>query len=212
MQGHLVFLTSFVLHVAIATSSPSSWHPRRAVQYTETAPVMAADEEAEVADLSSKAAAFECKVTPYDPQWPSDQDWAALNRSINGCLIKSAPIASACWPGNPFGSSLDCNTVKSQWTDSYFHRAQPESVDFPIWANNSCSPPGSTGYSEQRGCSYGGYPRYIVDAWSEDQIATALKWAAARNLRVIIKGTGHDLYGRYVGRLPPPKALLDRCM
>jgi FAD/FMN-containing dehydrogenase len=41
-------------------------------------------------------------------------------------------------------------------------------------------------------------PQYIVNATTEEQIATALNWAATRNIRVVVKGTGHDLNGRYV--------------
>lgn len=200
MQSFLLVLVSFLFHVAFAASDHSKWHLKRQVNYTETGEQMAPDEKLEVQQTQIKAA-IPCKVTPDDPQWPSDQDWEALNRSIYGGLIKSVPVASSCWEGNPFNSKVPCDEVKEKWTSSYFHESNPESVGFPIWANNSCVPPGSVGYNIERGCTYGGYPRYVVDAWSEEQIATALKWAASKNIRVVIKGTGHDLYGRY-GSLP----------
>ncbi|EHL02075.1 putative 6-hydroxy-D-nicotine oxidase [Glarea lozoyensis 74030] len=69
-----------------------------------------------------------CKTTPLDSNWPSDADWTALNVSINGTLIRSAP--------------------------------------------------------------------YVVNATTEAQIAVAAAWASERNIRLVIKGTGHDLNGR----------------
>lgn len=39
-------------------------------------------------------------------------------------------------------------------------------------------------------------PRYIVKAEDVESVAVALKWAADREIRVVIKGTGHDLCGR----------------
>jgi FAD/FMN-containing dehydrogenase len=47
-----------------------------------------------------------------------------------------------------------------------------------------------------RGCTYGAYPRYVVNATTEEQIEQALMWAGKKNVRVVIKGTGHDLLGR----------------
>ncbi|KAL3439967.1 hypothetical protein BJX65DRAFT_315257 [Aspergillus insuetus] len=58
---------------------------------------------------------------------------------------------------------------------------------------------GQLQYVAGRGCSIGGMPQYIVNATSEEQIATALKSAADRNIRAVVKGTGHDLNGRSSG-------------
>ncbi|EXK78278.1 hypothetical protein FOQG_17036 [Fusarium oxysporum f. sp. raphani 54005] len=38
--------------------------------------------------------------------------------------------------------------------------------------------------------------KYILEATSAAQIATAMKWASSRNIRIVIKGKGHDLNGR----------------
>ena len=79
-----------------------------------------------------------------------------------------------------------------------YHAQWPESVDYSIWANNSCVPPGQDGYTKDKGCNVGGMPQYIVNATSEAQIATAMKWATQKNIRIVVKSTGHDLSGRYV--------------
>lgn len=75
---------------------------------------------------------------------------------------------------------------------------QPESVDYPIWANNSCLPDEASGYSANSSCTIGGMAQNIVNATTEEHIATALKWASERSIRITVKGTGHDLNARYV--------------
>lgn len=137
-----------------------------------------------------------CKSTPYDSNWPSEDEWVAFNKSIDGTLIKTIPVASSCWPGNPFNSSVSCEVVKANWPLAAFHSELPESIDYPIYANNSCLPPGAAGYDEKRGCSLGGLPEYVVNATSEQHVATAMKWASQRHIRIAVKGTGHDLNGR----------------
>lgn len=139
-----------------------------------------------------------CKTSPHDSTWPSENEWVLLNQTIQGKLLKTVPVASSCYPGNPFGSSHNCSDVKSHWSYAHYQSIWPESNDYSIWNNNSCLPPGVSGYSKSKGCSIGGLPQYIVNATTEHQIATAMKWASERNIRIVIKSTGHDLSGRYV--------------
>jgi hypothetical protein len=141
-------------------------------------------------------AASNCKTSPQETNWPSSEEWTALNQSIDDVLIKTAPAASSCYEGNPFGSSQNCTDVTEHWSYAAYHAAWPESVDYSIYTNNSCLPPGVDGYTKERGCSIGGLPQYIVNATTEEHIATAMKWASERNIRIVVKGTGHDLNGR----------------
>lgn len=139
-----------------------------------------------------------CKVTPDDVAWPDASEWANLNSSISGALIATIPPASSCYPGNPLGAYANCTEVTEDWGYSFYHASLPESIDYPLWANNSCLPPNATGYNETLGCHIGGAPQYVVNVTTDDQISTALKWASERNIRVVVKGTGHDLNGRCV--------------
>lgn len=143
-----------------------------------------------------------CKTSPNDVNWPSTGEWTALNQSIQETLIKTAPVASSCYPGNPFGSKENCTEVTKHWPYAAYHSMWPESIDYLIYANSSCLPPGVDGYSSGKGCSVGGLPQYIVNASTELQIATAMEWASRHGIRITVKGTGHDLNGRYVARLP----------
>lgn len=89
-----------------------------------------------------------CKLSPLDAEWPSNEEWAALNASIQGTLIRTAPVASSCYTGNPFVSTESCTSVKKYWSYAAYHSAWPESVDYSIYTNNSCVPPGVVGYTE----------------------------------------------------------------
>ncbi|RAH53071.1 FAD binding domain protein [Aspergillus piperis CBS 112811] len=144
-------------------------------------------------------AAANCKTTPGDAAWPSTEEWSALNQSIGGSLIRTAPAASSCYAGNPLGSSYNCSSVKDHWSYAAYHAAWPESNDYSIYNNNSCVPPGVAGYTKDKGCSIGGMPQYIVNATTEEQVATAMSWASQRDIRIIVKSTGHDLNGRSTG-------------
>jgi hypothetical protein len=80
------------------------------------------------------------------------------------------------------------------------------SIDYPIWANNSCNPifPNGTSVTGDtqaaaKGCSLGAYPAYVVNATSPSQIQTALLWAKEKNMRIVVKNTGHSYSGRSTG-------------
>lgn len=145
---------------------------------------------------TASLASLNCKVSPADPTWPSSEEWSALNRSIGGVLIKTAPVASSCYPGNPFNSPENCPDVQAQWSYSAYHAARPESIDYPIYTNNSCLPMDATGWTKSKGCSIGGFPQYTVNATKVEHISEAMKWASQRKIRIVVKGTGHDLNGR----------------
>ncbi|WQF80674.1 Putative berberine/berberine, FAD-binding domain, PCMH-type, FAD-binding, type PCMH, subdomain 2 [Colletotrichum destructivum] len=144
-------------------------------------------------------AAVTCKTTPSDASWPSTDDWNSFNQTLGGALIKTQPIASSCYNNSSFSSTvLSCDEVNSNWFSSTLHARFPESIDYPYWANNSCVPPSDYAYQNQ-GCELGGLPEFVLNATTAEQVATAMKWASSRNIRVVVKGTGHDLVGRSSG-------------
>jgi hypothetical protein len=70
--------------------------------------------------LASVAAAVngrECKNIPGDPDWPSQQQWASLNKTVGGKLIKTVPLASVCHSEGTFArfNESACDTLKGQW-------------------------------------------------------------------------------------------------
>jgi hypothetical protein len=58
-----------------------------------------------------------CKVFPGDANWPDESQWTALNKSTNGALIKTIPIAAPCYPG-PLYNADRCAYITSQWSNS----------------------------------------------------------------------------------------------
>lgn len=139
---------------------------------------------------------YACKNHPLDLEWPSLDHWNALNESINGALIKANPVASSSFANSSFASAINCDTVQERWFESAFQAEQPEAIGYPYWANNSCVSPNDYGYKHGQQCELGGLPSHIVNATTAEQIAIATKWASSRGMRIVVKGTGHDLNGR----------------
>ncbi|OGM44436.1 FAD binding domain protein [Aspergillus bombycis] len=142
--------------------------------------------------------ALECKCSPSEPCWPSDADWASLDETISGHLIRTVPLAAVCYQTESVYNAEACNAVLANWTSSAFHSADPASIDDPMWANNSCNPiyPNGTSLTGntragEKGCSIGSYPPYVVNATESGHVKAALKFARRWNLRLNIKNTGH---------------------
>lgn len=57
-----------------------------------------------------------CKSVPGDPEWPSPEAWARLNRTVNGRLIATAPRAGVCHTAG-LGSydEAACEALKTEW-------------------------------------------------------------------------------------------------
>ncbi|TGO08983.1 hypothetical protein BTUL_0184g00300 [Botrytis tulipae] len=98
------------------------------------------------------------------------------------------------WNPNCLSAVDVCNWALASWQAN-----TSEGIDYPIYTNNSCLPTDVAGYQVGKNCEIGGSPIYVVNATTEDQIATAMKWATERDIRIVIKGTGHDLNGRSSG-------------
>jgi hypothetical protein len=69
------------------------------------------------------------------------------------------------------------------------------SVMAPFFANQSCDP----FQPEARPCLLGNYVRYAVDASSSADIQAAVSFAKSKNIRFVIRNTGHDYLGRSTG-------------
>lgn len=146
------------------------------------------------------------RQTPKDACWPSPSDWTTLNNTLSGALIRAVPPASVCYPNSPNHNEATCALIRSRWFDSTFHASDPISISYPVWTNNSCNPifPNGTSLTGdpdagKRGCSAATYPAYVVNATSAPQAAFALKWAGEKNIRVVVKATGHSYNGRSTG-------------
>lgn len=116
------------------------------------------------------------------------------------------PPASVCHPSSPNYNEAHCARIRERWFDSTFHASDPVSIAYPVWTNNSCNPifPNGTSLTGdpgagERGCNAATYPAYVVNATSASHAAAALKWAGEKNIRVVVKATGHSYNGRSTG-------------
>jgi hypothetical protein len=57
-----------------------------------------------------------CRNIPGDKAWPSKDEWAKLNETINGQLIKTVPMGSVCHYA-PYGNynQTECEALRESW-------------------------------------------------------------------------------------------------
>jgi FAD/FMN-containing dehydrogenase len=116
------------------------------------------------------------RVRPGMPGWPSEADWAALNQAVGGHL--SAVTVPA----------LDKADAKALISNPFYIGDQPGLTQSSGWLDAWRSFPSA----------------YMVAAESAADIAAAVRFASARNLRLVVKGRGHS----YLGTSNAPDSLL----
>ncbi|KAI1125251.1 hypothetical protein F5Y10DRAFT_11963 [Nemania abortiva] len=139
-------------------------------------------------------AAQECKVFPGDANWPSESEWARLNASMNGALLKPKPAASVCYPG-PDQDPTQCQFLVSGTSSTRFWLDDPL-TELTQWTQGSTCVATLTPVGN---CTRGGFPEYVVNATTAQHVQAAVNFARNNNIRLIIKNTGHDFGGRSVG-------------
>ncbi|KAF2462749.1 FAD-binding domain-containing protein [Lindgomyces ingoldianus] len=134
-----------------------------------------------------------CKCLPSDACWPSQEEWRQLNTTVGGRLIKTVPLGSPCH--DPVYNADECALLKEQWLYSGVHMESSSSVMAPLFANQSCDP----FQPREKPCTLGNYVAYSVNASNADHIIATLKFADKKNIRFVIRNTGHDYLGRSTG-------------
>ncbi|KAL7622395.1 hypothetical protein AAE478_007899 [Parahypoxylon ruwenzoriense] len=137
----------------------------------------------------------DCRAYPGTPEWPLAEEWSRLNRSLGGALVRGIPPAAVCYDG-PYKDEAACNWLVRNSTFTRFYIDDPVTV-FTEW------PQGDTCHATLRAqglnCTQGAFPEYVVNASTVRQIQIAVNFARNRNLRLVIKNTGHDFVGRSSG-------------
>ncbi|KUJ21514.1 FAD-binding domain-containing protein [Mollisia scopiformis] len=145
-------------------------------------------------NASSPATTSACKAFPGSFDWPIDDEWNQLNSSLGGALLKPSPPAAVCYSGPQYDLN-QCNYILQNASSSRFYLDDPLTV-LTSW------PEGDTCYptlSPTQNCTQGGFPVYVVNATNVKQIQIAVNFARNRNIRLVIKNTGHDFNGRSTG-------------
>ncbi|KAL4867994.1 hypothetical protein BDV12DRAFT_197705 [Aspergillus spectabilis] len=134
-----------------------------------------------------------CKCTPADPCWPTPEIWSTFNETVDGQLIKTIPLGTPCH--DPDYNAASCELLKRKWDYAPIHAADPVSVMMPVFQNGSCDP----FHSVDKPCILGNMVEYTVKATKTKDIQAAVQFAAAHNIRLVVKNTGHDFLGRSTG-------------
>ncbi|GAP90162.1 putative FAD binding domain protein [Rosellinia necatrix] len=135
-----------------------------------------------------------CKSIPGDRNWPSTADWDNLNATVNGRLIATLPIAHVCHA--PWYSKQACDTLRTQWGVAELQTSQPAEFLAPWFQNQSCTPFEAEGSP----CNLGNYASYSIEVLSTEDVITGVEFARKKNIRLVVKNTGHDLQGKSTGK------------
>jgi len=147
-----------------------------------------------------------CVCQPGSTCWPSSDDWDSFNTSVGGSLAAVYPVATPCH--NPSFDAAECAQVMMQYTNSTWRAEQIGTLSvreaLTVAAlqqiNWETYPPLTEScyvdWGQTASCSQGNVPIYGVAVESASQISQTVRFASARNLRLVIKNTGHDFLGR----------------
>ncbi|KAJ5174331.1 uncharacterized protein N7482_000208 [Penicillium canariense] len=141
----------------------------------------------------SSYSSSQCRCLPGDACWPAPSAWASLNSTVGGRLIATVPIGSPCH--DPNYDAVACAALQAGWTEPQTHLASSSSVMQVYFANQTCDP----FTAESQPCQLGNFPDYSVNVSSSADIVAAVQFAQAKNIRFVIKNTGHDYLGRSTG-------------
>ncbi|TVY20182.1 FAD-linked oxidoreductase ZEB1 [Lachnellula arida] len=165
----MLILASFVYSLALAWAAPTTQDP-----------------------------GYDCQ--PGQKCWPSLQEWQQLNQSIDGHLYETVPMGAPCYENSTSFNAETCDVVENNYNNSI---PRGDYYGQTYWQNwEACGTTGCSLLSENPSeklyltCSLGRLASYYVDVRNASHISGALKFAQAHNIRISIKNTGHDFFGR----------------
>lgn len=136
-----------------------------------------------------------CKCVPSLPCWPSSSVWNELNATLSGKLIRNVPLAAPCYPG-PFQNASECSYIR----DNYANTSFQEQLPIGYWSGlNTTGCPLPESGTPDRACELGDSPVYTINATCWQDVSAGILFAKKRNLRLVVRDTGHDLLGRSTG-------------
>ncbi|KAK4184233.1 hypothetical protein QBC35DRAFT_441806 [Podospora australis] len=138
-----------------------------------------------------------CKSFPGDSSWPSPADWNSLNQTLGDVLLNRLPPAAVCYPSSPNFNQEACNFLLNNATRTTFYFDDPITVQAQWPQGLTC--PLSRNIGANATCTQGGFPVYVVNATTPRHVQAAVNFARNKNIRLIIKNTGHDSSGRNIG-------------
>ncbi|KAK0729514.1 hypothetical protein B0H67DRAFT_479292 [Lasiosphaeris hirsuta] len=189
---HAAAFISALVGLGLVGAAQAGFFPSELIQLTES----------DVGNFSALAfgnpsrasSAPPCRGWPGTDSWPSDDEWKQLNVSLGGALLRPVPVASVCYKGEAYDAAR-CRYLVQQAGRTHFWIEDPLAV-LTQW------PQGSTcvaALNAQGNCTRGGSPEYVVSATTVRHVQAAVNFARNKNVRLVIKNTGHDFGGRSTG-------------
>ena len=137
---------------------------------------------------------------PGQKCWPSWQEWQQLNQTIDGHLHKTIPMGAPCYVNSSYYDMAACDVVEGNYSDGIFRESNYGQTYWLNWetcGTSSCSL-FEPDLEEKlyNTCSLGRLAPYYVDVRNASHISAALQFAQTHNIRISVKNTGHDYYGR----------------
>lgn len=97
---------------------------------------------------------------------------------------------AVCHSDQPTYNNATCPVVQAEWATAVFHQANTISNYWNNFNNDCCLP------FPLVPCSGEGYPVYVVNATSADDVKKGVDFARRNDVRMVVKATGHDYLGR----------------
>ncbi|KAK4152009.1 hypothetical protein C8A00DRAFT_35326 [Chaetomidium leptoderma] len=145
---------------------------------------------------------YACKCYPGDYCWPNHGQFQKLNNTVGGNLQVNIPPGAPCYNTfkGPLGdvqtyNEAECQKVTSNWYDEQFQIELPTAGLWTYFTNDTCRP--TTTPTDT--CTLGYYPVLVIMAKTTAHIQAGINFAREKNLRLVIRNTGHDFLGRSVG-------------
>ncbi|KAI1135146.1 FAD-binding domain-containing protein [Hypoxylon sp. FL0543] len=152
-------------------------------------------------NIATNSTIPKCRSISGDASWPSQADWDNLNDTVGGRLIATVPIAAPCHKslfgqtGQSRFNQPDCEALRNVWFLPETHLPSSSSPMAYPFSNNSCNP----WLEPETPCTIGSHVAYSVNATSAYDFQEAIKFARERNVRLVIRNTGHDYLGKSTG-------------
>ncbi|KAI9151459.1 FAD-linked oxidoreductase patO [Paramyrothecium foliicola] len=135
-----------------------------------------------------------CKCIPGDSCWPTVEEWDAFNATIGGRLVVPRPLATVCH--NPSYDQSACEYMRREWTSPWLHDDDDSSIMAPALSGGACHPFSA----RELPCEPGNAITYSVNATDYTDFVKAIAFARSRNIRLVIRNTGHDFLGKSTGK------------
>jgi FAD binding domain/Berberine and berberine like len=130
----------------------------------------------------------------------STEQWEAFNSTISGNLHQTIPYAASCYANSPYYDPSTCDVIEANYTigqDRSQVYGNTIALNWETCQSQTCAlNAGNISETLSTYCSLGRLSSYYVDAHEPSHVVAAVQFAQAHDLRVTIKNTGHDYFGR----------------